>query len=106
MTPDGIHIFEHDGVSGMSTNGKSTEATGKKIHMRAHGGRTGYTVPSAAERFLLKQFAWWGPRNKYVAFIAFAEGDAERLLELGKQRGAVGMDREGEESGEESDGGN
>jgi hypothetical protein len=102
MTPDGIHIFEHDGVSGMSTSGTSTKAMGKNIYMFAPGGRTGYTVPSAAERFLLKQFAWWGPRNKYVAFIAFAEGDAERLLELGKQRGAVGMDREGEESGEES----
>jgi hypothetical protein len=102
MTPRGIHIFEHDGVSGMSTNGKFTKATGKQIQMCAPSGRTGYTVPDGVERFLLKQFAWWGPRNKYVAFIAFAEGDAERLLELGKQRGAVGMDREGEESGEES----
>merc|ERR1711965_183437 len=30
-TPEGVHLFRHDGRAGLSTNGKSTAATGKEI---------------------------------------------------------------------------
>ena len=30
-TPEGVHLFQHDGRAGLSTNGKSTAATGKEI---------------------------------------------------------------------------
>ena len=30
-TPEGVHLFRHDGRAGLSTNGKSTAATGKVI---------------------------------------------------------------------------
>ena len=30
-TPEGVHLFQHDGRAGLSTHGKSTAATGKQI---------------------------------------------------------------------------
>ena len=30
-TPEGVHLFQHDGRAGLSTNGKSTATTGKLI---------------------------------------------------------------------------
>ena len=30
-TPEGVHLFRHDGMAGLSTAGKSTAATGKQI---------------------------------------------------------------------------
>jgi len=30
-TPEGMHLFRHDGRAGLSTNGKATAATGKNI---------------------------------------------------------------------------
>ena len=30
-TPEGVHLFQHDGRAGLSTSGKSTAATGKVI---------------------------------------------------------------------------
>ena len=30
-TPEGVHLFQHDGRAGLSTNGKSTAATGKQV---------------------------------------------------------------------------
>jgi hypothetical protein len=101
QTPTSLHIFEHDGVSGFSTNGKSTSSSGSQIQMYAPSGRSGYTVASAAERFLLKQFKYWGAKNRYVAHIRFADGDADRVLDLGMAIGGAGVDdgEEGEESG-------
>ena len=94
--PRGIHVFEHDPKNGLSTQGKSTESTGGEIHMSAPGGRSGYMVWSAAETFFLKQFNWFG--SKYIAFLAFGEGDAEKILDYGAKHGNIlgGCD-EGEE---------
>ena len=102
-TPKSIHIFKHDGVSGVSTNGKATEAQGRKVEMCAPGGKKGYTVPSAAERFLLKHFKWWGPKNEYLARIDFADGDAERIFELGKARNTFGAGADEDESEDEDE---
>ena len=30
-TPEGVYLFQHDGMAGLSTTGKSTAATGKEI---------------------------------------------------------------------------
>jgi hypothetical protein len=67
----------------------------------AFGGKKGYTVPSAAERFLLKQFKWW--KNEYLARIDFADGDAERIFELGKARSVFGAGADEDESEDESE---
>ena len=83
MTPRGIHVFEHDGKMGVSTHGKETKANGKKINVRS---QVGMTVASAAEKNLLRNFGWH--RLSYLAFLSFAEGDAERVLEFGA-RGAA-----------------
>jgi len=101
MTPKSIHIFKHDGVSGMSTNGERTEAEGRKVQMGAPGGKKGYAVPSAAERFMLKQFKY--QKNEYLARIDFADGDAERIFELGKARNTFGAGADDDESEEESE---
>jgi hypothetical protein len=85
--PKGLHIFLHDPEKGYSTAGKTTEAKGGQIQMAAPGGKKGYTRPSAVELFLLKHFKWYG--SKYIAFVAFADGDAERLLNAGKEHGTV-----------------
>ena len=105
MTPKSLHVFKHDGMSGMSTHGKETEATGRQIKMYAPGGKKGYSVPSAAERFLLKHFKWWGCKNKYLARIDFADGDAERIFELGKARNmfGAGADEDKSESEDETE---
>ena len=101
MTPKSLHVFKHDGMSGVSTNGKATEATGRLIQMYAPSGKKGYAVASAAERFLLKQFRWWGSENEYLARIDFADGDAERIFELGKTRNMFGGADEDESESED-----
>jgi len=85
--PGGVHIFLHDPQNGYSEAGKRTEAAGGKIQMFAPGGKGGYTHPPDVERFLLKQFKSW--KSKYLAFVAFGDGDAERLLAAGKEHGTI-----------------
>lgn len=105
LTPRGVHLFEHDGKSGLSTNGKETESNGSKIQMYSPKGKKGYRVASAAERFLLKNFNSWGPANKYLAFFAFQDGDADLVLNYGKKVGGAGEgggDEEGDEGEYES----
>jgi len=55
--------------------------------MTAPSGDGAYVHPPAVERFLLKQFKSW--KSKYLAFVAFGEGDAERLLAAGKEHGTI-----------------
>ena len=98
--PGGVHIFLHDPQNGYSTHGKRTEAEGGQITMNAPGGKGAYTYPPQVEDFLLKQFKWW--KSKYLAFVAFGDGDAERLLAAGKEHGTVlGGDGDEEEEEEE-----
>jgi len=96
--PGGVHIFLHDPQNGYSTHGKRTEANGGMIQMFAPGGDGAYVHPPAVERFLLKQFKWW--KSKYLAFVAFGEGDAERLLAAGKEHGTV-LGGDGDDDDEE-----
>jgi hypothetical protein len=97
LTPRGVHVFEHDAMNGYSTNGKATESSGGEIKMYAPAGKTGYKVWSAAETFFLKQLKWFG--SKYIAFVAFAEGDADKVLEYGAKHGNIlgGGDEEAED---------
>ena len=104
MSPRGVHIFEHDGKAGLSATGKATEATGYIIQFAAPRGKTGYKVPEAAERFLLRNLHWL--KLPYLAFLAFQEGDAERVMERGAVLAKAGVDEdeeEGEAVEEESD---
>ena len=75
MTSRGVHVFLHDGKAGLSTHGKPTEASGKDIVFYSI---VDYTVPSAAEMYLLKCLKWH--RLPYLAFVAFGPGDAQRVL--------------------------
>jgi len=104
MTPRGVHIFEHKGDAGLSKNGTRTKARGYNINFTAPGGKAGYKVPAAAERYLLKNLHW----NKlpYHGFLEFQEGDAERVMERGAVLAKAGVDEDEEEGGaveEESD---
>jgi hypothetical protein len=105
-TPRGIHILLHDPTKGYGKTGKATDATGGRIEMVAPSGKGGYTVASAVERFMLKQFKWF--KSEYIAFVAFSDGDSERLLTAGIEFGTVfgGDDDDSEEAtgGEEADG--
>jgi hypothetical protein len=103
--PDGLHIFLHDPKNGYSTAGKKTEANGGVIQMSAPGGKKSYTRPSAVELFLLKNFKWWN--SEYIAFVAFADGDAERLLKAGDEHGTVlgggGADEDADDADDEDE---
>jgi hypothetical protein len=102
MTPRGVHVFEHDGKAGLSTHGKATAATGYLIQFYAPSGKTGYKVPAAAERFLLKNLHWL--KLPYLGFLAFQPGDAERVMERGALLAGAGVEEEEEEEEEEEDG--
>ena len=68
---------------GVRKAGKLTAVTGcKKVGFAAPGGKKGYAVPSAAEDYLLKNMKWHG--LQYLAFLAFAPGDAEYVMELSR----------------------
>jgi hypothetical protein len=100
MTPRGIHIFQHDSKAGLRTTGKATEATGKGIGFTAPSGKKGFPVASGAERFLLKNLNWL--KLPYLAFLPFADGDFDRVMERGKRiRGVEGGDDVQEESTED-----
>jgi hypothetical protein len=103
LTPRGVHIFHHDPKNGFSTHGKATESSGGEIKMYAPKGKTGYKVWSAAETFFLKQFKWYG--SKYIAFVAFAEGDADKVLEYGSRHGNIFGGGGDEEEAEDDDDG-
>jgi hypothetical protein len=101
MTPRGVHIFEHDGKAGLCAHGKATEATGYNIQFSAPAGKNGYTVPAAAERFLLKNLHWL--KLPYLGFLAFQPGDAERVMERGALLAGAGVEEQEEEEEEEED---
>jgi len=94
MTPRGVHIFEHKGDAGLSKAGKKTDATGYTISFTAPGGKAGYKVPAAAERYLLKNLHW----NKlpYHGFLEFNPCDAERVVERGAVLAKAGVDEDEE----------
>jgi hypothetical protein len=103
MTPRGVHVFENNSKA-LYTTGKETEATGYNITFTAPGGKKGYNVPTAAERYLLKNLHWL--KLPYLGFLAFQEGDAERVMERGALLAGAGVEEEEEEdedSGSESD---
>ena len=86
MTPRGIHIFEHDGIHGCA--GTET-ARGRKIQSVASKYERD---PKKAEQWLLKKFNWWGMGNRYIAFVEFAEGDADLVLQKGMKLAGAGND--------------
>jgi len=94
-TPHGIHIFEHDGQSGMVKGGVEDNVN---IHLVAPGGVPGCANWRNAEKFLLKHMgAKRGWRLPYIAFIKFAEGDNARFLERAMEIGTDGGDEEEDE---------
>eukprot|EP00966_Prymnesium_polylepis_P191392 4435518-Prymnesium_polylepis.1 len=103
-TPRGVHVFQNYGRMGMSTSGKANESRGDNLVMHAPGGKRGYQLWTAAEQFLLKQCKYWG--MQYVAFIEFAEGDADRVREFAKRACPAAMpvgDEGGNSDEEDSD---
>jgi hypothetical protein len=72
------------------------------IQFYAPSGKTGYKVPAAAERFLLKNLHWL--KLPYLGFLAFQPGDAERVMERGALLAGAGVEEEEEEEEEEEDG--
>jgi hypothetical protein len=101
MTPRGVHIFEHKGDAGLSKAGKETKAMGYSITFNAPAGKKGYKVPAAAERFLLKNLNWL--KLPYLGFLAFQNGDTERVMERGALLAGAGVEEEEEGEGEEEE---
>ena len=82
VVPSGIHVFLHDGVVGIGKTGVSEASKGHKVTFSAPGGNKTYTEISAVEEHLVRVMnAWHG--LPYLFFVAFGDGDAERILALG-----------------------
>lgn len=95
MTPTHVHIFEYCGERGKTKNGVSTEARGETIEFTAGGGDTGAKTWKGAENHILKKIKYgWGEGGRYVARVAFGEGDAERVMEIGAEKMNFGGDEE------------
>jgi len=90
MTPEAVHIFEYAGGRGRSTKGVATEPDGETIRFTANGGKHGSRTWQAAERDLLKKIHYYNNKRRggrYLARVAFAPGDAERVMRLGAEKG-------------------
>ena len=90
MTPEAVHIFEYAGGRGRSTKGVATEPDGETIKFTANGGKHGSRTWQAAERDLLKKIHYYNNKRRggrYLACVAFAPGDAERVMRLGAEKG-------------------
>ena len=89
MTPEAVHVFEYAGDRGRATTGVATEANGEDITFTANGGKGGSRTWQAAERDLLKKIHHYNSkkRGRYLARVAFAPGDAERVMRLGAEKG-------------------
>ena len=95
MTPSCVHIFEYYGERGKIKNGVSTEAKGETIMFRARSGKKGAKTWKEAEKDILRKIKFYGgKKTKYVAKVAFGEGDAERVMEIGAEKGNFGGDEE------------
>ncbi len=79
MTPKGIHIFVHDGKSGLTDTGKSTSSRGNSIKFQSPRGRKGYQLWSASESYLLRRFR--SVNLPYIAFVEFAPGDCQLVTQ-------------------------
>ena len=89
MTPEAVHVFEYAGDRGRSTKGVATDANGKNIIFRGESGKHGSRTWQAAERDLLRKIHFYNSkrRGRYLARVAFAPGDAERVMRLGAEKG-------------------
>jgi hypothetical protein len=89
MTPEAVHVFEYAGDRGRSTAGVATEAKGEAITFSAISGKHGSRTWQAAERDLLRKIHFYNSkkRGRYLARVAFAPGDAERVMRLGAEKG-------------------
>ena len=95
MTPTHVHIFEYYGKRGKSKTGVSTEAKGETITFYAGGGNNGSRTWKEAEKDILRKIkCYWGKGGRYVARVAFGEGDAERVMKIGAEKGNFGGDEE------------
>ena len=74
-----------------SRAGVATEATGETIAFSAIGGKHGSRTWQAAERDLLRKIHHYNSkkRGRYRARVAFAPGDADRVMRLGAEKGNV-----------------
>jgi hypothetical protein len=99
MSPRGIHIFLHDGVAGLAGAGASESADGKNIVFCAPWK---VFVWQSAEKHLLKLMGGFH-KLPYIAFVEFADGDAESALAYGATQSAwLGGGEEEEESEEDA----
>jgi hypothetical protein len=89
MTPEAVHVFEYAGDRGRCKVGVATEAKGETIVFTANGGKHGSRTWQAAERDLLRKIHHYNSkkRGRYLARVAFAPGDAERVMRLGAEKG-------------------
>lgn len=79
VTPHGVHLLLHDGVAGLSKNGKATDSDGMKIQFSGVSGQEDW---KDAERNLLKTMCAWH-KFTYLAFVAFADDDGAKTLHYG-----------------------
>ena len=89
MTPEAVHVFEYAGDRGRGAQGVATDASGETIKFSAIGGKGGSRTWQAAERDLLKKIHYFNSRERgrYLARVAFAPGDAERVMDIGAEKG-------------------
>ena len=67
-TPEGVHLFRHDGMAGLSTNGKRTAATGRVINFFGPCNEPDWRV---ALRAILEKMEAKGCRRR--AFVRWEE---------------------------------
>ena len=79
VTPHGVHLLLHDGVAGLSKNGKAQASDGMNITFTGVSGQEDW---QDAERHLLKTMCGWH-KFTYLAFVAFAEDDGAKALHYG-----------------------
>jgi hypothetical protein len=82
MTPRGIHVMLHNGVTCVYTTGKQQESHGGQIVFNAPGGDKGYTEWTAAEAYLLKRMVSYH-KLPYLCFLPFGDGDTAHVFRLG-----------------------
>ena len=82
-------VFEYAGDRGRGKKGVATDANGETITFSAVRGKGGSRTWQAAERDLLRKIHFHNSkkRGRYLARVAFAPGDAERVMQLGAEKG-------------------
>tara|TARA_B100001109_G_scaffold119802_1_gene97630 strand:+ start:2830 stop:3138 length:309 start_codon:yes stop_codon:yes gene_type:complete len=79
---DALRFWWWDGETGYSKTGKKEDARGGKVQVCAESGKGGSRIWQAAESNLLRKIHHYNSkkRGRYLARVAFAPGDAERVM--------------------------